>query len=509
MNKKSAALALSAVTLATAMTATVIAAPNDTETPKLETVVVTNENTTETETPSTETPETENPTTSEAPSEEESPAPEESVPVESEPVESVNPETPPSPEVGEIPEIDGVETHTYTPDAIGTISFGNLPNRVKQNNFTALSLQESINSLNVMDYEEMEDDLRDNLNSLAGAIWAGGSYPTIPVYDVEYIEDSATGKKYPVFSLSGQSTVDSYAVTSLENTYSSLEKTYDDLREGKLQEDNAAIISQLQDAQNALVQAAEGIYVGIIEMQNGLISMYRGLSSLDRTIAEMELRYTLGHVSALTVQEIKASRTSLYSNIASAESGLDNMKTQLALFTGANLSSGLSLSALPEISDSQLSAMNEENDLVTAKGKSYELFSAARSLEDAEEQFEEADDNYGDNDYMFTSAKHQFESAQYTYNATVQNFEASFRVLFTQVKDFRQVLGASYTTLAVEQSNYEVAELKHSQGQISDNALLTAKDDLSTAQDAVASAKIDLFTAYNNYQWAVNYGKLN
>ena len=54
-----------------------------------------------------------------------------------------------------------------------------------------------------------------------------------------------------------------------------------------------------------------------------------------------------------------------------------------------------------------------------------------------------------------------------------------------QTKDFKQVLDAAKTALAVEQDNYGVDQLKYEQGTISKNALLTAEDDLAAAQDTV------------------------
>ena len=54
-----------------------------------------------------------------------------------------------------------------------------------------------------------------------------------------------------------------------------------------------------------------------------------------------------------------------------------------------------------------------------------------------------------------------------------------------------------------------MAQLKHSQGSLSDNGLLEAEDKVKSAQETVEGAEVDLFTAYNNYRWAVDYGILN
>lgn len=52
-------------------------------------------------------------------------------------------------------------------------------------------------------------------------------------------------------------------------------------------------------------------------------------------------------------------------------------------------------------------------------------------------------------------------------------------------------------------------QLKYEQGTISYNELLTAQDDLAAAQDEVDTAAINLFSTYNTYRWAVDYGILN
>ena len=57
-----------------------------------------------------------------------------------------------------------------------------------------------------------------------------------------------------------------------------------------------------------------------------------------------------------------------------------------------------------------------------------------------------------------------------------------------------------------EQHNYAAAELKHQQGNLSQNALLEAKATLDSAQRDVTAAQLDLFTAYHSYQQAVQLG---
>ena len=54
-----------------------------------------------------------------------------------------------------------------------------------------------------------------------------------------------------------------------------------------------------------------------------------------------------------------------------------------------------------------------------------------------------------------------------------------------------------------------MTQLKYEQGSVSYNELLTARDSVDEAQDAVDTAANDLFSAYHTYRWAVDRGILN
>lgn len=366
-----------------------------------------------------------------------------------------------------------------SPDAAGTLSFANLDSRVRANNLNYLILEESIAGIEVIDYEELREDLRDQLNMLA---------------DYQLL-----------LKLSG----DSYAASSLKSNYDSLRETFEDLKDGKLQQDSADGVRQLRNAQNSIIMTLEGVYAQLVELDATGATLDRSLAALDRQIEELELRYELGQVSALTVQQAKAGRTSLVSSRQSLATGMKSGRMNLEAMIGEELTGTLKLGALPTVTAKELDAMDLEADLTAAKEASYDLYAARKTLDDAKETFEDAKDQYNDRDYQYAQAQHDWQAAQYTYENSMLNFELSFRTLYDQVKDYKQVLDAAQTALAVEESNYQVDQLKYEQGTISKNALLTAQDDVAAAQDTVDSAKRDLFVAYNNYRWAVDYGILN
>lgn len=392
-------------------------------------------------------------------------------------------ETPDAGDSSQTEEEEAPPEEEYVPDPVGYISFENLERRLRENNLTLLALEENIQSIEVIDYDKMYQTLWQNLNDIASAQW-----------------------KMILYGMG-----DTPEAKALEQSYAALEETFDSLKEGELQKENADLVWQLENAQNQVVMAGESLYIAIMEMEQNARSLERSLAALDRSLEELELRYELGQISSQTLKQTQASRVSLLSSKQTLDSNLQNYKMQLELMSGGELSGTIQLEQLPRVTNEQLESMNLEEDLAAAKAASYSLYEAQQTLDDAYETYRDNGGQYAESigKYQYKAAAHTYEAAKYNHSATVQNFEIAFRTLYLQVMDFKQVLDAAQTALAVEQDNYAVAQLKYEQGNLSENDLLEAQDKVSQAQETVDGAANDLFSAYNNYRWAVDYGILN
>lgn len=374
------------------------------------------------------------------------------------------------------------ETAQTAPDAEGTLHFENLSARMRTGNYTLLSLEENIAAIECIDYDKMYEDLRDGLNSIASAQWG--------------------------LIQMGQG--ESYTYETLTQRYDALRKTFDDIKEGKLQQDNADLVRQLRNAQASLLAAGESLYVGLLALEDQSAALTRQTAALDRTIEEVKLRYELGQVSAMTLQQTEAGKAQMESGKAAIDAAAAQLRRQLNAMIGEELTAPLTLNALPGVTAEQLAAMDVEKDLEKAKAVSYDLYAAKLTLEDADEEYKDkaGDLGYNKDNYEYIAVKHQWQAAQYTYNAAVQSFELSFRSLYDSVQSYASALNAAKVSLECERSDLAAAQLRYEQGTISENALHTAEDELYTAQDTVSGADRDLFTAYNNYRWAVDYGLL-
>ena len=374
---------------------------------------------------------------------------------------------------------EDAQTEVPPPDPVGQLSFANLESRMRENNLTILMLEESIASIDAIDFDKQIDDLRQQLNKIAASI--------------------------TTLRLMG----DSETADALQANYDSMKAQFDQLYEGDVRDDYDAAVRQLRNTEDQMIKTAETIYINILELQNTDAQLQRSLTAMNRTVQEMELRYDLGQISALQLQQTKSGQTQLKSSLETVEMNLDNLVVQMEVMIGAEQTGALKLGDIPDVTDEQIAAMDLEKDLAAAKEVSYTLFDAQKTLNDAKETYEDAIDGKGINSYQRKSAEHTWKAAQYTYEAAVQSFELSFRTAFNAVADQQQILKAAQMALALQQDTYESMELKYQQGSISKNALQDAKDDLDDAQTAVDTARHNLFTAYRTYRWAVDKGLLN
>ena len=396
------------------------------------------------------------------------------------------------------------ETAQTAPDAAGTLSFENLGARMKEKSYALLALEESIALVESTDYEKVEQELRDGLNEIADAQWkmtALGSAGAM-AYDATLATQAAIGAV--------GAAVGSLANQSLQTQYDALREQFDAVRDGELQKDNAGVVHQLKNMEDSTIQMAQSAYITLLGLEEQSAALARQDAALDRTLAELELRYQLGQISTMTLEQAKAGKIQLESGKATLDMNITALRRQLNAMVGEELTAPLTLGALPAVTAEQLSAMDVEKDLEKAKAASYDLYAAKKTLDDADEEYDDsgAKSYYNERDYKKVQARHKWQSAQYTYNATVQKYELTFRSLCDKVKDCAQILSAAKVSLECERSDLAAAQLKYEQGTISENALHTAEDELYTAQDTVSGAERDLFTAYNNYRRAVEYGLL-
>ena len=355
------------------------------------------------------------------------------------------------------------------PDPEGTVTWANLDSRIRSGSLSARVLSENISGIEGIDYDLMYEDLRRQLNDIANAQW----YITMVGGD-----DS-----------------------SLANAYDSLRDTFDDLKDGEVQADNADVVWQLNSTVDQMVAAGETLYITLVGLEQQAADGHRSLE-------ELRLRQQLGQVSRQTVDEVEAQRTQVVSQLNTLDTTITTYKSQLQTLIGEEPTGEITLGALPAKGEDGWTAPDYEADLAAAKAASWTLRSAQKALDDAKEDWNDAQSDYRGprKQYLLQAAEHTWAAAQLTYQSAFQEFETSFRTLYDSLADKENTLNSKRSALAWQQTVLETTQKRYELGQVSKMKLLAAQDDLAAAQSAVDGAWRDLLSARTSYRWAVEQG---
>lgn len=403
----------------------------------------------------------------------------------------------------------------------GNLSFDQIGGKVRANNLTVKSLDETIQSMEAMNWDkvidEMEDaidDLEDQIDIMNSAVSNIGSVKTGLAAALESLKaaEDVTGIGMGITDgiekLIQLSYMD-FSLKSMESTLESLEDQLDDLKKQKNDYINKTLPDtkrQIESSVNQIIIGAESLYMTILSTELQKESLGDTAAALDRTVAEMELRYERGQISQMTLTQVKNGVGTLKANASSLDVALTSLYSSLQSLLGETITGTMTLSALPTVTAAEITAVSYSKDLEKAKEASYDLYAAARTVEDAKDDMEDARKEEGKNSYQYKMAQHTYEAALLTEKSAIQNFELSFQRLYNQLSPALALCTTAENDLSYEEQVYQVAQLKHQQGNLSANALADAKDTWETAKRDYASAQMDLFTAWNNYQNAVQHG---
>ena len=378
----------------------------------------------------------------------------------------------------------------------GTLSFDQIGPRVKANNLTLKAAQESLKSAEAMDWDEAIDEMEDAIDAMElqiSMLVSSGAGQLAEanqkIKDAIDAIDTTTGK---IENAEGfvNNVVLAGSLTSL-GQYS------------QIQEDTAR---QIDYAAAQTIAGAESLYLTILSTQLQLEALQETMESTQRSLREVELRYELGQVSQLTLLQAQSGYDSLKASMDSLENTISTLYSSLQSLMGDVPTGRLTLTSTPYVTQGQLAAISYTSDLEKAKENSYTLYASARSVEDAKQAMDDARREEGKNSYQYKMAEYTYQSTLYQNDATIAEFELSFQSLYKALAPAQAALSAKESALAYEEQVYAVAERKHELGNLSDNALLDAKNTLNTAKRDVTAAEMELYTAYHSYEQAVKQG---
>ena len=407
----------------------------------------------------------------------------------------------------------------------GTLSFDQIGPRVKANNLTLKAAQESLKSAEAMDWDEAIDEMEDAIDAMelqiSMLVSSGAGELANAKKNLEHtlkqiaitegkisnVSDITDGM-FDSLSLIALGKYSEMQAASLKASLESMEDQLDDLQDQKedYQKTLEDTARQIDYAAAQTIAGAESLYLTILSTQLQLEALQETMESTQRSLREVELRYELGQVSQLTLLQAQSGYDSLKASMDSLENTISTLYSSLQSLMGDVPTGRLTLTSTPYVTQGQLAAISYTSDLEKAKENSYTLYASARSVEDAKQAMDDARREEGKNSYQYKMAEYTYQSTLYQNDATIAEFELSFQSLYKALAPAQAALSAKESALAYEEQVYAVAERKHELGNLSDIALLDAKNSLNTAKRVVSAAEMELYSEYHSYEQAVKQG---
>jgi len=365
------------------------------------------------------------------------------------------------------------------------LEFDELEDTVRANNISIKAFDNTVKSVEETD---VGDNYDDQYESLEMEIWSYNSQIAELDKAINSLGDDAAALRN---TLEAQRSSLQSSVNSLQWSYSDLEDAEDDARD----EHKNTIISTKRQTQNSADQlclSAENTYISMQTVMYSIQEAERSIEQLATDISLMETRVSLGMAGENELKSLQSQEKTLQANLSTLRTQYENLMNTLALRCGYEIGTEIQLGELSAISKEQLSELDYDSDLQEALANSYSIWAKKDSAR-------KASDDYANGN---TNNLYSYKAAQIEYDAEKENVSASFQKLFKDVQEKKSLLDAAEADLSQAQKTFDIQTTKYQCGMISQITYNAARDTYTNTKNAVQTAEIDLFTAYNTYVWA-------
>ena len=280
-------------------------------------------------------------------------------------------------------------------------------------------------------------------------------------------------------------------LAAAEASYRNLDDDEDDAKEDQEKTvDNTR--RQMQNAADEICMSAENTYISLRGMKYSLNQTNRSIQQLDRNIAAVKKQVQMGMTGVNDLKSLEAQRESALASKAALTTQVEALTNTLAIQCGYTTGTQIETSDLPVVTNDIISAIDYDKDLAEALKNSYAIYAKEYAMQTAS-------DDYENNK---TNTLYAYQAAKIDRDAQKESTTAAFRKLYKDMQEKQTALNAADADLAQAKKTFTVSQVQYQRGMISRMAYDTAQDTFTTAQETEVSARIDLLTAYNTYQWA-------
>lgn len=366
------------------------------------------------------------------------------------------------------------------------ITLRGIETTLRNNNKTIKMNAETLKSLEEMDLEEALMFLP-NAAALREAK-AAAEQMLYTVQGTTFLEDEGANEvliNSLVVSING-------TITQIDSTLATINSSEESV-EDAVQDLDVQIMSARRGYEyqaDMLVYSAETMYISIATLKLSLDDVERGINTLDRSIAEMEKRYELGQISQLKLEQVMQQRTSIYSQLQTLNYNIEELELTLGSLLGWDVGTKAAVQVISPVTASQLNQINYQKDLTTALENCYNIWVA------------EEDIRIISNDLTTTAGQKSLEAAKMSKTIAERNMTQGFMSKFNAISEKQRLVTVAQQNYEFQKKLYDATKKQYDLGVISKNTLLSAEDELASAQAAINAAQYDLILAHNDYTWA-------
>lgn len=379
-----------------------------------------------------------------------------------------------------------------------SVTFNSLENKIRTYNQSIKSFEKTLASINSTDvslqffqqklqYDQQNDVLKKQADAYTASANQLRSAAAAEDID-EATKNALIAQSEAMSMLAAQAqatiTMNNAIVAGLDDAEEDAQHQLDDTY--------ASTKKQLSNAADQIVIGAQTQYITLVTIDNNIAALERSIAAIDRTIPVMQTQLEIGIASELDLKTLQNQRDTAQSSLESIITQKESLQNSLSVMLGNDASTTVTVEDLPDISY-DMKKINYANDLESAMKNSYTIWEKQDALRKASNDYE--DD--------VTSTLDAYDAAKLDLEAAKVQTENGFKALYQTLLEKQRLLEQAKENLTLAEQNFEVSKVKYSIGNISKLEYENEKDTLENAKDAIKTAEVELFTAYNNYQWGI------
>ena len=252
---------------------------------------------------------------------------------------------------------------------------------------------------------------------------------------------------------------------------------------------------QFKQIEQQLIWGSQSMYMAYLNLSLQIDDMKVNLNSVSNTIKSLEKRFELGQVSQLDVENAKIGVTTLESAIKSMEVEQTKLLMDINTMLGRDFDTSLSLSKEINPDLDYFNNIVFADDLKLALDNSFTYYNKQETLKDANDLNKNEDSDASQNNVDMATLNVEIEA---------EKIETALTKLFMSIPEKQRLLDVEKEILALKQKNVDAAKLKFEKGMISNLELDEVLNEYNAQNSKIITANFNLFTAIEQYKWALN-----